>query len=135
MDIQKITYPNLNCDASSLLALSMRREAVDSLIRSGEIIETEDKFISSYKLYSAEIAIAEEIRRIQSSAIGFDFDLSDAELEEEQTPVPSLLKDNPVLILSGVPGSGKTYTVSRIIKQLHDNEIESILVVAPSLTV
>jgi exodeoxyribonuclease V alpha subunit len=128
----KIDMPTLECDSSNLLEVALNPETVNVLNEEVLTVTDEDKFISSWYLFSAEQTIANEIERLQET---FEDDIpciTDDELEDEQTLVPEMVSKYPVSILSGVPGAGKSYAVARIIKRLHEKDIEDILVIAPT---
>jgi intein/homing endonuclease len=63
-----------------------------------------------------------------------EIDLHDESLEEEQKMIPEMILNNHVSIISGVPGSGKSYSVALIIKRVIENEVscDDVIVVAPT---
>jgi exodeoxyribonuclease V alpha subunit len=128
----KIDESTLYCNSTNLLGVSLNPGAIGSL-KEDEIIISEDDYISSSALFNAERSIAREIERIQSTCEGdLDFDISEEEFDEEQKQIPSIVKSNGVCIITGVPGSGKSWSVANIVKHLYDNGITSILVIAPT---
>jgi exodeoxyribonuclease V alpha subunit len=128
----KSDQATLYCDASNMLGVSLHQDALYSLKVDGSIV-LEDDYISTTALFNAERSIARELERIQScSSEDLDFDISEDEFDEEQKKIPWMVKQNSVCIITGVPGSGKSWSVANIVKHLYDNGITSILVVAPT---
>jgi exodeoxyribonuclease V alpha subunit len=128
----KVDHPTVYVDTSNLLKMALRQDALDHLSNVHLIVIDENNFISLKKLYDAELTISEELKRLSRDPQKLSFALNDHGLEDEQRQVPELIRNCPVCILTGVPGSGKTLTISRMIKQLYENGIEDILVVAPT---
>lgn len=129
----KIDLPTLYADCQSLLGMMLVREALQGAIKDGLITIDSSNYVSSMKLYSSELSIADEIARLRSNPDpDLGFDLSDDILEDEQRLIPDMIRRNPVSIISGVPGSGKSTSISVIIKRLVDHGIGDILVSAPT---
>lgn len=128
----RIDRATLHVDASNLLGDPLRKDSIQEAIKDGMIYVDENKDISLMKLYKAELAIADEVRRLQSGNQDLGFDLNDDILEDEQKLIPEMIRNNPVSIISGVPGSGKSTSISVIIKRLVEHGIKNILVVAPT---
>ena len=123
----KTDYPTLFVESSNMLGVQLLNEAIERLEYEKMVI-VRDKFISPYEFYNAEVRIAEEVQRIQETGGKLEFNLGDEGLDEEQKNIPHMIENNPVSILSGIPGSGKSHSVSVIVKSLYDNNLTSILI-------
>lgn len=128
----KMQFGELHAEATNLLGNPLVKSSFDSLVKEKQIVIDDDRFVSLYRLWIAEHRISENIKRIYTLSDVLPFDLDDELLADEQRAVPAMVRDYSVAILSGVPGSGKSFCISRIIKSLYSNGITDILVVAPT---
>lgn len=112
--------------------------ALNQLISEGRLIEDLGGIYLPVYL-KAEQETAEKIASIISdkSNIGnVKFDLPEKDLEghtftEEQKNAISMVRDNPVCIITGDPGTGKTTTVRGLIR-LFEDEGKKVLLTAPT---
>jgi exodeoxyribonuclease V alpha subunit len=87
----------------------------------------------SYKnLENYERRIATEIRRLVSNSTNMTIDLSDESFNEGQLEAARLIAKNPIFILTGSAGTGKTYLTTKIIKKYVDSGLGSIAFAAPT---
>jgi exodeoxyribonuclease V alpha subunit len=128
----KTDWPTLFVDASDLLKCSLLKDSLKKLDEELMVV-IKDKYISLKHLYDAEQTIVNEINRITcSDEVNFGFDISEEGFEDEQKLIPSIVKPHAVSILTGVPGSGKSHSVTLIVKSLYDNGITDIIIIAPT---
>lgn len=89
--------------------------------------------------YNAEVQTAEKITGIltdKTNSTDVKFDLPDQDLEghfftDEQKNALKLVRDNPVSIITGDPGTGKTTTVRGLIR-LFEDEGKKVILTAPT---
>lgn len=109
-----------------------------SLISEERLIESLDGiYLSPY--YQAEEQTARKLASLikrNSNRDEVKFDLPEKDLEghvftEEQKNALSLVRDNPVTIITGDPGTGKTTTVRGLIRMMED-EGKKVILTAPT---
>lgn len=127
----KASVDSVVCDSIDLVKVQLNGECVSSLDTDRMVELSEDKFISLIDLFIAERTIAEEIARISASPTFFD-NIADDGLLDEQKLIPPMIESNSFSIISGVPGSGKSYSVARMIRFLYEKGINDILVCCPT---
>lgn len=135
------TETELLNQAEHLLGNSLREDALLSLIDEDAVIETFDEFGPIYQLArmaEAEDAIADKLAVLTAAGRPLLFPLVTQEwltatgLGDDQAEAARLVERHPVVIVSGPPGTGKSFTLSRLLGRLKANGIFSIRVVAPT---
>lgn len=102
-------------------------DALEELIDAKKLIEV-DQFIYLRKLYEAEKTVAEKLQEL--SGRFFDTGTPDyTGLFDDQKEALSQAVSRGVFILTGPPGTGKTYTIKRIVEAF---EGHSIALAAPT---
>ena len=129
----KMNYEELVCDASDLIKCKLRADAVESMIDGMDLVRDGD-WIMDQSLDEAERGIVRHIGRLQRSFRPLVWITPLTGLDEQQAAIVPVLRDNAVCILSGVPGSGKSYVTSVLIKSLIEFGVDDmdIIVVAPT---
>lgn len=95
--------------------------------------EADDKLAYALpKLYAAENEIATRLAALSTMGTPLPFSLPDEGLLEGQRAALRIIEENPVVILAGAPGTGKTYTITRALTGLVSNGFRSIRIVAPT---
>ncbi len=84
------------------------------------------------ELADAERTIAGRLSLLGRHAGPLGFSLLSPELNEDQLRAVELIERHGVCILAGPPGTGKTWTVSHIVRTLIDNGVRRIAFVAPT---
>lgn len=111
---------------------------IDNLISEGRLIESLGGiYLPVY--YKAEEETAKKIASIindKSNSGDIEFDLPKEDLEghvftEEQLRAMRVVRDNPVSVITGDPGTGKTTTVRGLIKMFED-EGKKVILTAPT---
>jgi exodeoxyribonuclease V alpha subunit len=119
---EKIIARELNRIQSNIIYNSINKRRIDALKQMANRGGTDNE------KEIAGIALDNYI----SECSYLDFDISEEEFDEEQKQIPAIVKANAVSIITGVPGSGKSYSVGIIVKSLYQNGIRDILIVAPT---
>jgi exodeoxyribonuclease V alpha subunit len=129
----KVDIPSIKELVSRFASLCLDRDIVSVLCDDAVLVDLEDGYVSFINTYWHEKSIAAELTRIFKKAQPYSFAVLVTGLEEEQIIATTKIEQNPVAILSGCPGSGKSYSVARLIQNIHLNEPHSgILVIAPT---
>lgn len=128
---------SVECESAvhKLIAMRPAPEAWDALASSNQIILRETpkgREVALAKLDAAERSIAEDIARLAAGSDGFDFAIDDAGLHDEQKAAVEMVGSNGVSILTGKPGAGKSHVEAHIVARLLANDIEKIMVTAPT---
>ena len=107
--------------------------AIDQLVDEFKIYRDPWNFLSFSHLLYAEQTIAYQLRRIADNATPFHYALDREGLEGEQIDAIEVIQDHGVSVLSGCAGSGKSYTISKVIASIHRHAPDAeILVVCPT---
>lgn len=110
-------------------------DAIESLVQDGSLVRWESEgvaFLASSELYYAEQSIAESLGFLLGSEAS-PLDLIDVEgLEPEQAEAVRKMIAHPVSLLTGGPGTGKTFTVAKALEGMIAQGIFSIAVGAPT---
>jgi exodeoxyribonuclease V alpha subunit len=111
----------VSCDREKILS------ALTDCIRSGKMSDVNGQIYDT-DLYEDELYIAEELRALASahhSEIMSELSAGDiADLDSDQQSALALALSSKVLIITGGPGVGKTYTLRMIIRALGRRSIE-----------
>ncbi len=106
-------------------------EAIADGVNSGKIVvigEDHEGQVYQRLLYNAEIAIAEKLRLlVETPHAEIISDLSPLEIEQldaDQYRALELALKSKIIVITGGPGTGKTYTVNLIIRALGNRTIE-----------
>lgn len=83
-------------------------------------------------LAAAERDIARRLVSLLHYARPLRFDLPTDGLQGEQVAAVEVIQENGVAILAGAPGTGKSFTISKVIGGLIDNDARSIRLAAPT---
>jgi exodeoxyribonuclease V alpha subunit len=135
------TEGELSTLASDLLGQRLDPAALDGLIRSAEVVETSDDHGHIYQIAAlamAEATIAAKLSSLAETGKPLAFDLADPAwvmetgLGGDQAAAVRIVADNPVSIISGPPGTGKSYTLSRLLGRMVANGVSGIRVTAPT---
>jgi exodeoxyribonuclease V alpha subunit len=123
--------------ASNLVGGRIKASAWTMLEGSGAIVQGRDERGITYALASladAERTIAEQVACLQASAgpLGFALTVDDDGLGDDQKAAAELIANHAVAILSGPPGTGKSFTIARVLGRMTANEVGKIRVVAPT---
>lgn len=127
----KVDADELRCDASELLGMKVRPDAMELLIVNGELV-ADGPWVIAWNLDEAERGIVRHIRRLQDTFEAFVRLTPLAGLDDKQADIVPMFKDNAVCILTGTPGSGKSFSTSLIMKSIVSFGIEDIIVCAPT---
>jgi exodeoxyribonuclease V alpha subunit len=84
------------------------------------------------KLYEAERTIAGRLAALSAAAKPLSFTLTSERLNEDQRVAADNVRSHGVSALVGAPGTGKTFTITDIIKTVRSHGISKIKVVAPT---
>ncbi|MBF0342787.1 MAG: AAA family ATPase [Nitrospirae bacterium] len=96
---------------------------VDHMISRGSLI-SKDTSVALKKYYNLEESIANELRRIINSESKLIASLiNDDNLQDDQRQALRKIVDSKVFVLTGPPGTGKTYTIKRIIEMFKTDKI------------
>jgi len=123
-----------------LIGRTYRQEALDSLVSETALVvvnppESEsqgDTYYTTPDLYSAERTVADCLATLMEDAEPLSFEIDATSLAGEQVDAVRLIERNPVAILAGAPGTGKSWTAAQVIKSLRENGIKRITFVAPT---
>lgn len=136
-----VTRAELTTAAIDLLGRRLDDTAIGRLVATYDVVEAPDAHGTVYqlaKLARAEAAIADKLAALAAAGKPLEFDLADpAWLEEtglgdDQADAVRVVAENAVAIVSGPPGTGKSYTLSRTLGRLVAHGIRGIRVVAPT---
>jgi exodeoxyribonuclease V alpha subunit len=129
----KVDIPSIKELVSRFASLCLDKDIVSLLCDDAVLVDLEDGYVSFINTFWHEEVIGKELKRIAKKAQPYSFAVLVTGLEDEQIAATTKIEQNPVAILSGCPGSGKSYTVARLIQSIHMNEPHSgILVIAPT---
>jgi exodeoxyribonuclease V alpha subunit len=96
---------------------------INNLLDKKVLILKEDKFIYQPSIFEQEKYIAEKLK-ILSKFQSLNFDNIDVDsLADDQIKAMSIIGCNTVSILTGCPGTGKTFTVQKILSSFKDKKI------------
>lgn len=102
-------------------------DSITDALKSGKITYIDEQIYDS-NLYRCEIKVAEKLRALiasHHSEIMSDLSAQEVnELDSDQQKALALALSSKVVIITGGPGVGKTYTVNSIIRALGDRQIE-----------
>lgn len=113
-------------------------QEIEELIGYGRLVDSLDGiYLPVY--YNAEVETAEKLSSLLKSkdnGVTVEFDLPEKDLEghvftTEQRKAIETVRDNPVSIITGDPGTGKTTTVRGLIR-LFEDEGKKVLLTAPT---
>ena len=99
--------------------------------------DAESLYISTTVAYMTELFIAEKINEGLANKTVWDIDYAQYDtvdgfaLTDDQKQTVRLLCNNNILLLDGVAGSGKSFSVQSVIKMLQDNK-KSFTIMAPT---
>lgn len=117
--------------SSQLLGMSVRDDVIPYLIEAGQLVRS-GEYLTSWEMDTAERGIVAHIRRLQASFTPGRPVRPTEDLDENQSKIFDLFNNNAVVILSGIPGSGKSHTMGRLIGEIVKGDIGSASVVAPT---
>lgn len=113
----------LNLEEGLIKKVILRLIEIESLIDGGDD-NIEDKWVALPCYYQKEKEIAKKIlEMMQSPADKITKELSLDNLADDQKQAITVAKKNPVFILTGAPGTGKTYTIKRILDLFEGNSV------------
>lgn len=128
--------------ADKLLGCHLDRSVLNDLVAEGSVVETRDEFGPIYQLASlaeAEKTIAEKLAVLMAAGRPLPAPLATEEWlaesrlgDDDQARAVKMIEENAVVILAGPPGTGKTYTLSRVLGRLRQIGLVSIRVMAPT---
>lgn len=127
--------PDVEAKASSLVGMPLNESAVMYLRGEEEVIPGADAYgptLALASLMDAEKSLADCLETLAESAGPLPFTLATPELGDDQRRAAELVQEHGVAIIAGPPGTGKSFTVARIVSRLIDEGITSIKVVAPT---
>lgn len=127
----KVDSATLQYDCAKLLGMQLLPAAISEAEDERMTYTDEKGYVSLRKIYMYEILISSELARLRGDS-DLGFDLSDDMFEDEQRLIPEMVRTKLVSGISGVPGSGKSHSISIIIKNLIRHGESNILVVAPT---
>lgn len=111
------------------------KEAVDQrlVIRvDGEAVGRGVEAYALPKIAAAEETIARRLVRLAATALPLSCELSTDGLEGEQVAAVKVIGENGVSTLTGAPGTGKSFTTSKVLGSLFASGLRSIRVAAPT---
>lgn len=130
------TLDSLTSDASMLIGATIGEDVIAEMEETKDvIIEKIDKYsiVSDPSLRKDESDIAFHLARIAANAKALEFEIPTDGLDDEQRAAVGVIQSNGVAILSGIPGSGKSYiTVRSVIAGCYRNGMREIKVCAPT---
>lgn len=127
--------------ASKLLDMAVNPDAWDRVIepapRTGvvRVVRDQAQYGETYglaPLVEAERQIARLLPILAEQARPLGFAISTEGLADEQAAAVRLIERHGVACLAGAPGTGKSYTISRVIASLIANGVQAIHVAAPT---
>jgi exodeoxyribonuclease V alpha subunit len=123
--------------AAGLVGGRVKGAAWTLLVGEGTVTQGQDDYGVTFALASladAERTVAETVATLQESAGPLPFDLHDEAdgLGEDQQAAADLIARWGVAILCGPPGTGKSYTIARVVGRMIANGVRRIRVVAPT---
>ncbi len=104
-----------------LVGSKVKDEWLEWSIRDG-VLHQDGDIYQLVESRRAELLIAANIARLTRDALPLEVFIGNEGLEGDQLVIPDLLLENGVAIVSGIPGSGKTYAISYVC-----NNIERVL--------
>lgn len=107
---------------------SIDRTILDRLARIGRIVHVPPSSWASADIHAAEQYIASCFVRCKPDEKNAPKVATDG-LAEDQIAAAKIFERSPVFILTGAPGTGKTYTVARFVQAMKDR---SVLLCAPT---
>lgn len=128
-DIERITGELIGSRPTKEAMVSALDE---QLVASNDPKGTGFPMYSLPKLARAEENIAERLASLSASAIPLPYSLPDDGLLPGQIEALRLIEQNGVVIVSGAPGTGKTYTITRTLAGLIGHGCASIRYMAPT---
>jgi exodeoxyribonuclease V alpha subunit len=129
----KIDIHSIKQCVSELASIGLDAQILPDLQKAGTLFIDQDEYISFADTMAEEAAIQREIKRLTASPLLRRIKIDRSGLEEEQAAAVDVIEQNNVSVLSGVPGSGKSYSVSKIISSIHKQfPDDDVLVVAPT---
>lgn len=133
-DIESIAFQLLNAKPSEeAWEMASDENLVIGIAMAGELIAVQGA--TKYSLPAlalAEETIAERIEALMQTGAPLPFEISTDGLNEEQTAAVRLFQTYPVLIIAGPPGTGKTFTSTRLISGIVSSDATSIRIVTPT---
>lgn len=121
--------------AFELIHFRVTGEAIDSLVEDGTIVRWEGEgvtFLAVSELYYAEQTIAESIGFLLGSEASPLEPIDVEGLEPEQAEAVRKMIAHPLSLLTGGPGTGKTYTIANALEGMIAQGVYSIAVGAPT---
>jgi exodeoxyribonuclease V alpha subunit len=127
--------------ADALLGCHLDKGVLAELVASGDVIEYRDDYGPVYQLDKfgeAEATIAEKLAVLMAAESPLPAPLvtdewaAESGLADEQIGAVRLIERHPVVILSGAPGTGKSWTLSRTLGRLREIGVSGIRVTAPT---
>lgn len=118
---------DLECTTSKELKVNYTKESLQSLINDNtvkEIVSGEKRKRKSYSLRSLwdiEKEIAYRLKLLIDSADRTPVKYDTTGLDKEQIDACKFISENPICLLIGPPGTGKTTTITKVIETLNSN--------------
>lgn len=97
--------------------------AVIELVKNKEVVLTDNQMLALRDLAEDETFIAGKIRLLIERARKIDCEIDDTDLADDQKVAIREAMAHGVFILTGAPGTGKTYTLKRIISHFDAHRI------------
>lgn len=124
IDIESITFDLINCRP--------RDDAWGRAVDDKLIVRTEADEYALPSLAEAEESIAGCLARLSSMARDLPCSFDTSGLNEEQAEAMEIIAENGVAILAGSPGTGKSFTITKVLAALVGGGFRSIRIAAPT---
>jgi len=124
------TRPEIQAAAYRLIQMEPTFEAWRLLLLDKDI-EGDGTRYSTPALWHAEAYVADRLATLAAEAQPLPIALDPTGLADDQAAALATIQDNGVALLIGPPGTGKSYTVARVVKPLANAGL-SVRVVAPT---
>lgn len=122
--------------AADLLSESPRPDTWEALVADGQLIQGMDVHgETTYtipELHFAELTVASKLAELSAACGPLEFEINTDRLAGEQIAAAKIIEQNAVALLTGPPGTGKSWVAAQVIKSFVDNGIEKITFVAPT---
>lgn len=129
---------DIECRASKELGVNLKKESLQEAVKQGNIVEistplangrTKKQFAIA-DLWNAEQEIAHRLKMLSDSVPDDLPEIDTTGLDDEQIEACEFIRRNPVCILTGPPGTGKTVSITKVVETLH--RLGTVVFVAPT---